>query len=194
MSVGSKVVQRQPALGLRVPLWTAVAAGLALGTGLTGCTTAPSASTSPVERESAVVSDPKAVASGFAGAVDLPFLNSGTFDESLRAALTTNPDQVRVPLAGRIDVSAFPERLDRWLLAVQESGGRVAQRTVPPPGEPQERFVGTLVDFAVKLWSLGEQRRRYGAAAGYDAIVEVERTSGVVRSVSFHRRPAGGVR
>ncbi len=126
--------------------------------------------------------------------VKISYLNSGTFDEALRSALDRSPDVVQVQIEGRVDVSAFPERLDRWLLAVQESGGRVAQRSVAPASEPQERFVGVLVDFAVKVWNLTEQRRRYGAASGYDAIVDVERGTGAVRGVMFQRRPAAAGR
>jgi hypothetical protein len=129
------------------------------------------------------------MASQSGGAVQLPFLNSDTFDTSLRNALERAPGVVQVGIEGRIEVATFPERLDRWLVAVQDSGGRVAQRTVPPPGETPGRFVGTIVDFAVKLWNLGEQRRRYAAAAGYDAIVDVERDTGRVRGIVFQRRP-----
>lgn len=120
----------------------------------------------------------------------LGYLNSGTFDQALSRALADTPAGVQVRLESPVHVQDFPERLDRWLVAVQDRGGRVAQRTVDPSAGPQSRFAGTLVDFAVKLWTLGEQRRRYAAVQGYDAIVEVEKGTGRVLQVLFV--PNGG--
>lgn len=131
-----------------------------------------------------------------AAAEPVIFINSSTFDDTLSAALASGSDVVVVNMVGNVTLNTFPERLDRWLAATKAQGGQVAQHPLQDPGAPagQSRFLGGVVELAVKVFDWTRQKALYAPAGAHDARVEYERGTGVVRTVRFVRRQPVAVR
>ena len=58
------------------------------------------------------------------------------FDRDLAGAMGQGYPQIAVDVAGSFSLDVIPERLERWLVAIQDSGGRVEVEALPDPAAP----------------------------------------------------------
>lgn len=105
----------------------------------------------------------------------LQFVDLQQFDRELGASLSAPLPRVEVSLYDRVAPSALPARLQRWLGAADQGGGKV--RVVPAPGSVTPKNPLLLVSIISSLWSgqnmakeiAAESRLR--AARNYDVQV-----------------------
>lgn len=120
--------------------------------------------------------------------VDTPeptvFIDSRTFDEALRESLAAGAKKVEISFAAQPSANDLPERLDAWLVAVQQTGGRVDV-------EPTERTRGLpamAFSLALRAVKRAKQRRLYRPAEDYDAVLLYAPGTGQVERVIFEGR------
>lgn len=124
-------------------------------------------------------------ASGTAADRHLVFLDSRTFDEDLSSALGKGSDSVTVDVPGGFNLNKIPERMDRWLYAVKDSGGKVAAK---PEEAPRTRsLIAALLSVAVAVFEKIDEMRLYQPSHDYDATL-LYRGDGTVNKVVFDRR------
>jgi dihydroxy-acid dehydratase len=73
----------------------------------------------------------------------LSFIDIGNFDRELTASLNAPLDSVDVVFYEKVSPNKMPERLQKWISAVERSGGNVKVET--PPNEPKPRSALTIL-------------------------------------------------
>ena len=79
-------------------------------------------------------------------------------------------------------VNEIPDRLDKWLYVVQESGGHVT--SVKQDVDPQRGLISEGIDLVLLVVDYVVEKRTYSPAAQYDATVYHDE-DGLVRRVTF---------
>ena len=111
----------------------------------------------------------------------LSFVDIPQFDRNLSANLETSLPSVDVAFYEKVSPNHVPERLQKWLSAVERTGGAI--RVIPPPNEitPKDPFfllslLGSLVSSIKNLTEL-QSDRLLNAARGHDALIALERNA-----------------
>lgn len=120
-----------------------------------------------------------------AAATRIDFLDTMSFDQDLSNALTAQPPEVRVVPLAPVNLNAMPERLDKWLSAIRQSGGAVRAQAAKGNGRG---ILGAGIDVVVALFDLGRERVLYAPAAAYDATIQYDKASGTVGEIILARR------
>ena len=151
---------------------------IALSTLMAGCKTMPSfeKDTNPAKPE-------------------LQFLDFQSFDKDLQNSLSTPLPTVEVTFLDRVSPNVIPDRLQKWMAAVEADGGQVQVIEPPPAFAPKDPFL--LVSIVSSLWSASKvvreaaQSNQFKAAKGYDAqliLKNSEQGGTVVEKVIFVAR------
>lgn len=115
----------------------------------------------------------------------LPFVDADAFDRKLSDSLGAKPASLELTFPVAVRMKNLPERLDKWLSAIEKSGGAVGTVAVA-----EERgILGELFDLALKLYDLLSARDLYAPAQHYNATVHYGTPSGTLRKVVFTLRP-----
>lgn len=117
----------------------------------------------------------------------LPYVNTDAFDRKLSSSLSERPASFEVLFPLPVSMKRLPERLDKWLSAVEKSGGKV--EAVPVP-ELRGLFAG-LLELAIRLYDLVSGRDLYEPARHYNATVHYKRSTATVVKVEFTLREPG---
>jgi len=129
---------------------------LALATLVAGCKTMPS-----LEKDSNLAKP------------ELQFLDFQSFDKDLQNSLSAPLPKVEVTFLDRVSPNVIPDRLQKWMAAVEADGGQVQIIEPPPAFAPKDPFL--LVSIVSSLWSASKvvreaaQSNQFKAAKGYDA-------------------------
>ena len=117
--------------------------------------------------------------------VQLVFFDSRIFDEDLsRSMLSTSPEII-VSLPVGFSLNKIPERVDRWLYAVKESGGKVV--ATPEESARTRGLISALIDVVVAIFERLDEIRLYSPSENYNATL-LYRENGMVSKVVFERR------
>jgi hypothetical protein len=106
------------------------------------------------------------------------FVDLQGFDRQLSASLAAPLPKVEVGVVDVIKPSAIPERLQRWMAAVEDGGGKV--QIVEPPPQVQARSAFAVVSAVTTLWSASKmvkqmaQEAQFKAARDYDAQIQLK--------------------
>ena len=158
---------------------TSVLALFVLLTTVSGCETSPS--------QPEVTATPKA---------ELQFVDLPGFDRELTGSLGAALPRVDVGFYDRITPSALPERLQTWLTAVENGGGKV--KIVPPMPVAGTRSPLLLLSALTSLWTASKvarelaARQQFKTAQTYDAemLLKIDdKGQTVVDKVVFVQRP-----
>jgi len=112
----------------------------------------------------------------------IPFLDLPRFDKELAQALNAGQAEVGVSFYGKVTPNDVPMRLQKWLTAIEQSGGRLD--VSPPPGDVAPRNPVLLLGLVSGLWSAlktwGEikESQVLQAAAGHQARLVLNKTEG----------------
>ena len=116
----------------------------------------------------------------------LPYVNSAAFDRKLSSSLAEWPARYEVLFPLPVSMKQMPERLDKWLSAIEKSGGKVE---AVPVAELRGLFTN-LLELAIKLYDLFTARDLYEPAQLYNATVYYKRSTGSLVTVAFTLREA----
>ena len=128
-------------------------------------------------------------------AKELNFIDIVNFDRQLAVSLKDIDETVNVAFYEKVSPNQIPERLQKWIASVEQSGGRV--NIEQPKGEmvAKEPFgilsiITSIISGAKKLLSTNTDDI-YKNIKGRDAVIELERSSKgeiVVAKINFIKR------
>lgn len=119
--------------------------------------------------------------------ITLPYVNSAAFDRKLSSSLAKRPACFEVLFPLPVSMKKLPERLDKWLSAIEKSGGKVEA----VPVAEQRGLFSDLLELAIKLYDLFTARDLYEPAQDYNATVYYKRSTGTLVKVAFTLREQG---
>jgi len=123
------------------------------------------------------------------------FLDIPKFDSDLNAVLSRKSEAVDVNFYDPVSPNNEPERLQKWISAVEQAGGTV--KVEPPPNDAVPKNPLVLLSLFAGLWSglkaLNEikKERAYLAAANRNVAIVLDRDSSgqvVVKQITFSSR------
>ena len=103
----------------------------------------------------------------------LQFIDMGGFDQTLSSSLNTASPKVEVGFYDKVTPSALPERLQKWMAAVESRGGKV--KITPPPSNVTAKNPFLLISAISSIWSASgmvkdaSAESRFAVAGNYDA-------------------------
>lgn len=115
----------------------------------------------------------------------LPYIDTDGFDRKLSDSLDAKPGQQEVSFPTPVPMAKLPERLDKWLSAIEESGGRVEAKPMPTPGRS---FLGDLISLVLHAYERYQASQLLKPAASYDATVYYDAESKNLARISFTLR------
>lgn len=120
------------------------------------------------------------------GETTLEFFDSGSFDKKLSKALRDDLEVVSVEFPAPTSVNTIPERLDKWLAAVEKDEGKVELK--PDPDHADRGILSEVLSLTVKVFKFGKKKRTYSPAEDYDTTVYYLPGSGTITRVDFKRK------
>jgi len=120
----------------------------------------------------------------------ITFVDRQTFDEELSAKLGREMPRVAVDFMAPAKVNELPERLDKWLSAVEKYHGKVVFLADPEPeSEIKKRsLIGLVFSLAVGVYNLIKEEQLYGPVRFYNATVYYSKSTGCIREIEFARK------
>jgi hypothetical protein len=79
------------------------------------------------------------------------FIDLSKFDSDLERALKGSNQSITVMFYEKTSPNNMPNRLQKWVTAVEKSGGKIDVE--PPPDEPRPRSPAMLIGLLGGLWS-----------------------------------------
>ena len=118
----------------------------------------------------------------------LEFFDSFSFDRKLSRSLGVDHSRVEITFPAAITLNNIPERMDKWLAAVEESGGLVQ---VAPETYDERGILEEIFTFFVRAYEHLAGVCLYARAERYDALILYEKPTGMVTRILFLRRVPG---
>lgn len=124
------------------------------------------------------------------------YLDTNSFDRNLSSSMAANLETIEVPVDDKISPVAIPDRLNKWLAAVDANGGDIQVKQVEANAQGKTRgFPIAVIGLAIEVVRLlrGDPAEQlYKSAGNYDADIMVRQgPSGerVIERVVLRRRP-----
>ena len=124
------------------------------------------------------------------------YIDTNSFDRNLSSSMAANLETIEVPVDDRISPVAIPDRLNKWLAAVDANGGDIQVKQVETTAQGKTRgfpiaVIGLAIE-VVRLLRSDPAEQLYKSAGNYDADIMVRQgPSGerVIERVVLKRRP-----
>lgn len=122
------------------------------------------------------------------------YIDTTSFDRSLSRSLNADLDTIEIPVEDRMSPVAIPERLNKWLSAVDASGGNVQVKQASDEQGKTRGFPIAVIGLAIEVVRLlrgNPEEKLYKPAGNYDADIVVRQgPSGerVIERVVLKRR------
>ncbi|PCI40516.1 MAG: hypothetical protein COA73_15655 [Candidatus Hydrogenedentota bacterium] len=157
---------------------------------LAGCQTVQKApmEAAPMETSSAEVQAmPSSTVQIIDATKEVTFLDLSGFDEDLSMNLGDRNKNVVVVAPAKFSLNNIPERLEKWLSAVKDSGGKVQAKeektTVATRG-----ILGALIDLTVSAVKAKKGLDQLETAENYNVLLTYDKQTGQVKDVLFYHR------
>ncbi len=124
----------------------------------------------------------------------LNFVDFAGFDRDLHSALKLQEPVVTVLMYDKVSPNNTPDRLQKWLNAVEKNGGKV--EIEPPPNELTPKNPLALISLIGGLWNVIKasadlrDSQLTQAVKGHDAVISLERNDAgqvVVGKILFRK-------
>jgi len=113
----------------------------------------------------------------------LIFFDSRVFDNGLSSAMRSGSPEIVVDVPSRFSLNEIPDRVDRWLYAVKESGGQVKAR----PERRTRGLVSAAIDLVVSFVGKIDDYVMFRPSENYSATLMYD-DEGVVNKMVFKKR------
>ncbi|MEN9480344.1 MAG: hypothetical protein RLZZ298_1739 [Pseudomonadota bacterium] len=125
------------------------------------------------------------------------YLDTTSFDRGLSSSLNADLEVIEIPVTDRMSPVAIPDRLNKWLSAVDANGGNIQVKQMPDEQNGKQRgfpiaVIGLAIEVVRMLRGTPEERM-YKPAANYDADIMVRQGPGgerIIDRVVLKRRAA----
>ncbi|MBK7414851.1 MAG: hypothetical protein IPJ38_06755 [Dechloromonas sp.] len=104
------------------------------------------------------------------------YIDTTSFDRSLSSSLNADLETIEIPVTDRMSPVAIPDRLNKWLSAVDANGGNIQVKQIPDEQGKQRGFPIAVIGLAIEVVRLlrgTSEERLYKPAANYDADIMV---------------------
>ena len=125
------------------------------------------------------------------------YLDTNSFDRGLSSSLNADLEIIEIPVTDRMSPVAIPDRLNKWLSAVDANGGNIQVKQMPDEqGGKQRGFPIAVIGLAIEVVRMlrgTPEERMYKTAANYDADIMVRQGPGgerIIDRVVLKRRAA----
>jgi hypothetical protein len=124
------------------------------------------------------------------------YIDTTSFDRSLSRSLNADLETIEIPVDDRMSPVAIPERLNKWLSAVDANGGNIQVKQVQDEQGKTRGFPIAVIGLAievVRLLRADSEEKLYKPAGNYDADILVRQgPSGerLIERVVLKRRTA----
>ena len=111
----------------------------------------------------------------------IQYFNSKVFDNKLSKALAGKEPTVKITFPVAFTINEIPERIDKWLVAVEDHGGTV---DIAPEQVERGLLDNIVASFLKGVYEKIKERRLYRPAKNYNATIYYEnRTTNVTRVI-----------
>ena len=124
------------------------------------------------------------------------YIDTTSFDRSLSRSLNADLDTIEIPVDDRMSPVAIPERLNKWLSAVDASGGSIQVKQAQDEQGKTRAFPIAIIGLAievVRLLHADSDEKLYKPAGNYDADIMVRQSQNgerVIERIVLKRRTA----
>jgi hypothetical protein len=127
---------------------------------------------------------------------EMSFADLAGFDRDLGNSLAAPLPTVQIAFYDRLTPSAIPERLQRWMAAVEAGGGKVTIK--PPPSTVSAKSPFALLSAASSIYSASKmikdtnEKAKYKAAEAYNAEIQLktdDKGDSIIDKVVFAAKP-----
>lgn len=124
------------------------------------------------------------------------YLDTTSFDRNLSRSLNADLETIEIPVEDRMSPIAIPERLNKWLSAVDASGGSVQVKQVQDEQGKTRAFPIAIIGLAIEVIRLlrgDPEEKLYKPAGNYDADIIVRQNQNgerVIERIVLKRRTA----
>lgn len=124
------------------------------------------------------------------------YIDTTSFDRTLSSSLSADLETIEIPVSDRISPIAIPDRLNKWLSAVDANGGNIQVKQVPDEQGKTRAFPIAVIGLAIEVVRLlrgNSEEKLYKPAANYDADIMVRQGPGgerIIERVLLKRRVA----
>ena len=115
--------------------------------------------------------------------VKIVFFDSRIFDRELSRAMQSSSAEIVIEVPVGFSLNEIPQRVDRWLYSVKDSGGDV----IAEPETKTRGLVGAAIDVVVSFFERVDEHLTFAPSDQYSATL-VYKTDGTVNKVVFARR------
>ena len=112
-------------------------------------------------------------------AIDL--IDSEIFDYKLGTSLTKNVDRVEVNIISSFNSNKIPERIEKWLSAVDINGGEIIMK----PNIKQRGMISEVIDLVIIAYDAIKKNTLYAATEHYNAEVFYDVYTGDITKIEF---------
>ena len=117
------------------------------------------------------------------------FFDSYSFDRKLSTEIREKTTEIEVKVINPFDLNGMPDRLNKWLFKIDESGGTVKASALPPKSQIATRgIIGAVIDLAIAVFNIAKEAVLYAPAESYHANVLYRQDTGKVEKVIFSIR------
>jgi len=109
----------------------------------------------------------------------LDFIDIANFDRELTSSLSSHISSVEVMFYEKVSPNKIPERLQKWIAAVERSGGQV--KIEAPANEPTPKFAMTILSLlgttylSIKNHIDSQPEDFLSSSKGRNAVISLER-------------------
>ena len=115
---------------------------------------------------------------------NLSLIDSEVFDYKLGLALAKNLPSVTVKVISPFTANKIPERIEKWISAVNDNGGKVEIK--PDPGYTVKRgILSEVIDLALLAYDAFKKSVLYKTTDDYDATLFYIQDNGNITKVVF---------
>jgi len=112
------------------------------------------------------------------------FIDTNVFDKDLADSMSVKTDTITVVPVGHLSINQMPERLSKWLGAISDKKGQVE---IEPKVEGT-RSLGLLISLLPLALQYLRNESSYGLAGNYNATINYEPETGVVKKIVFNKK------
>lgn len=117
----------------------------------------------------------------------IDLIDSEVFDYKLGLSLGRNLPAVEVNVISPFSTNEIPERIEKWLSAVDQHGGKVELKLDPTYGE-ERGVISEAIDLVVLAYDFIKKKTLYDATDNYDVVVYYRPEDGIVTKIVFNIR------
>ncbi len=118
--------------------------------------------------------------------VIVEFFDAGAFDRKLSSTLKQEPSEMTIDFIADVSINDIPERMDKWLSAVEKGGGVIDVQV--DPAHLTRGIFSEVISLVIGAYDFIKKKMTYEPAQNYNAIVYYAQGTGKITKVIFSHK------